>query len=89
MNNVPDRSRDKIRPYLIAGDSEQGFSLTLRETRFNSQNYPVVTATPVGERFDSAAAARAFAKENFGAVAGEFEIPAARRKSVATGAGRR
>lgn len=89
MNSTPDRGRDKLRPYLIAGDSESGYRLTLRETNFNSQNYPIVTATPVGETFETAAAARAYAKENFGAIAGEFEVPALARKKVAAKAGRK
>ena len=77
MSGAPDRSRDKIRPYLIAGEADGRFRLTLRETRFNSQNYPVTTATVLEETFGSAAAARAFAKTEFGAAAGDFEIRAA------------
>jgi hypothetical protein len=34
----------------------------------------VVTSKAVEQSFESAAAARAFAKDNFGAVAGEFTL---------------
>ena len=65
-------SREPVKPYLIAKDEEGAFRLTVRETRFNSQGYPLVTATPVEESFRTAAAARAHAKEHFGAEAGQF-----------------
>ncbi|MGZ8283778.1 MAG: hypothetical protein ACXWUN_12630, partial [Allosphingosinicella sp.] len=71
MSGAPDNERAKIRPFLIAKDESGDYRLTVRETRFNSQNYPVVTATPVAEAFASAAAARAYAKEHFGAAPGE------------------
>ena len=65
-------SRIPVRPYLIAKDEEGAFRLTVRETRFNSQGYPLVTATLQQESFKTATAARAFAKEQFGAEAGQF-----------------
>ena len=65
-------SREPVKPYLIAKDEEGAFRLTVRETRFNSQGYPLVTATPVEESFRTAAAARAHAKEHYGAEAGQF-----------------
>jgi hypothetical protein len=65
-------SRTPVKPYLIARDEEGAFRLTVRETRFNSQGYPLVTATPVEESFKTATAARAHAKEHFGAEAGQF-----------------
>jgi hypothetical protein len=65
-------SRTPVKPYLIARDEEGAFRLTVRETRFNSQGYPLVTATPVKESFKTATAARAHAKEHFGAEAGQF-----------------
>lgn len=65
-------SRMPIRPYLIVKDEAGSFRLTVRETRFNSQGYPLVTATAVDEGFKSAAAARNYAKEHFGAEAGQF-----------------
>lgn len=67
-----DHDRSRATPYLIEGDRDEGYRLTLRETRFNGQNYPIVTTTPVAETFKTAAAARAYAKANFGAQPGEF-----------------
>ena len=40
-------SREILKPYLIAKDADGQFRLTVRETRYNSQGYPLVTATPV------------------------------------------
>ena len=60
------------KPFLIAKGEDGQFRLTVRETRYNSQGYPLVTATPVEETFISATAARAHAKEHFGAEAGQF-----------------
>ena len=65
-------SREVVKPYLIAKGEDGQFRLTVRETRFNSQRYPVVTATLVAETFKSATAARAHAKAHFGAEAGQF-----------------
>jgi hypothetical protein len=66
-------SRTPVRPFLIARDEEGGpFRLTVRETRYNSQGYPLITTTKVDELFPTAAAARAHAKENYGAEAGQF-----------------
>lgn len=67
-------SRIPVRPFLIAKDEQGDFRLTLRETRLNSQNYPIVTSTLQGESFKTATAARAYAKEHFGAVAGQFAL---------------
>ena len=65
-------SREIVKPYLIAKGEDGRFRLTVRETRFNSQGYPLVTATPVEESFHSATAARTHAKEHFGAETGQF-----------------
>lgn len=65
-------SRTPVRPFLIAKDETGAFRLTVRQTRFNSQNYPIVTSTLQDETFKTATAARAFAKEHFGAEAGQF-----------------
>jgi hypothetical protein len=74
MSGSPDNDRASTRPFLIQKDGEGEYRLYLRETRFNSQNYPIVTATPVEEVFKTTAAARAYAKANFGAVAGDFAM---------------
>jgi hypothetical protein len=69
---MKDHDRSRAAPFLIERQGEAGWRLTVRETRYNSQNYPIVTATPVAEPFATAAAARAYAKANFGAQPGEF-----------------
>ena len=75
MGGTPDRSREFPKPFLIETDGEGAYSLTLRTGRYNSQNYPVITSTRVEATFPTTAAARAYAKENFAANAGEFEFP--------------
>ncbi len=65
-------SRTPVQPFLIAKDEQGAVRLTIRETRFNSQNYPLVTSSLLVERFKTATAARAHAKEHFGAEAGQF-----------------
>lgn len=65
-------SRTPIRPFLIAKDEEGQFRITIRNTRFNSQNYPVVTSSLQPETFKSAMAARGHAKREFGAEVGQF-----------------
>ena len=65
-------SRIPVKPYLIAKDEQGQVRLTVRETRFNSQGYPLVTSTLVEESFRTATAARAHAREHFGAEAGQF-----------------
>jgi hypothetical protein len=65
-------SRTPVKPFLIAKDEEGQVRLTVRETRYNSWNYPIVTATLVDEPFKSAVAARNYAKAHFGAEAGQF-----------------
>ncbi len=65
-------SRTILKPYLILKEEDGRFRLTIRETRYNSQGYPLVTATPVEETFKSATAARAHAAAHFGAEAGQF-----------------
>lgn len=72
MGGTPDNKRLAVKPYLIAKDPEGRIRLTVRETRYNGQGYPIVTATQLEEVFASASAARSHAKLHFGAVAGEF-----------------
>jgi hypothetical protein len=61
-----------IRPFLIAKDEDGNVRLTVRETRYNSQHYPLVTSTLLPETFKTATAARAHATEHFGAEPGQF-----------------
>jgi hypothetical protein len=65
-------SRDSILPFLINKDTEGNFRLTVRDTRYNSQGYPIVTSSLQTEQFKTATAARTFARENFKAEAGQF-----------------
>ncbi|WP_157217279.1 hypothetical protein [Flavisphingomonas formosensis] len=65
-------SRIPVAPFLIAKDDEGQFRITIRSTRFNSQNYPIVTSSPQPETFKSATAARSYAKQKFGAENGQF-----------------
>lgn len=65
-------SREIVKPFLIAKDESGEFRLTVRETRYNSQGYPIVTATMQEESFRTAAAARAHARDNFNAEAGQY-----------------
>ncbi len=65
-------SREIPKPFLIAKQDDGAFRLTLRNTRFNSWGYPLTDSTPVDESFKSAAAARAHAKEHYGAEPGQF-----------------
>lgn len=65
-------SRTPVAPFLIAKDAEGQFRITVRDTRFNSQGYPIVTSSLQPETFKSAMAARAHAKQALGAEAGQF-----------------
>jgi hypothetical protein len=65
-------SREIPKPFLILKSDEGDYRLTVRTVRYNSQNYPLITATQVDERFRNAAAARAHAREFYGAEAGQF-----------------
>ncbi|MBH1992228.1 MAG: hypothetical protein I8H86_05010 [Sphingomonadaceae bacterium] len=65
-------SREPLKPFLISKDEEGSFRLTVRDTRFNSQGYPIVTATLQDEVFKTAAAARAHARDNFSAEPGQY-----------------
>lgn len=72
MSKLNDKSRIPIQPFLIAKDESGHVRLTVRETRYNSQNYPLVTSTLQAETFKTAAAARAYAVEHFNAQPGHF-----------------
>jgi hypothetical protein len=65
-------SRIPVRPFLINKDEEGRYRITVRETRYNSQGYPLITATLQEETFATASAAKAHAKEHFGAEAGQY-----------------
>jgi len=60
------------RPFLITRDDEGMFRLTVRDIRYNSQGYPLVTGVLQEERFKTAAAAKTWARTQFNAVAGQY-----------------
>jgi hypothetical protein len=65
-------SRTPVAPFLINKDQEGHFRITVRTTRYNSQNYPLTTSSLQPELFKSATAARAHAKQELGAQVGQF-----------------
>ncbi|MEC3951360.1 hypothetical protein [Sphingobium sp. HWE2-09] len=65
-------SREIVRPFLITKDEEGNFRLTVRETRYNSQGYPLVTSQLQEETFKTAAAVRNFARDTFKAQPGQY-----------------
>lgn len=67
-------SDDAIRPFLINKDSEGNFRLTVRDIRYNSQGYPIVTGVLQTECFTTAAAAKTWARNNFNAKGGQYAM---------------
>ena len=67
-------SREKVAPFLITKDEDGNFRLTVRETRYNSQGYPLVTSHLQEESFKTAAAVRSHARLVFKADPGKFAI---------------
>jgi hypothetical protein len=65
-------SRIPVRPFLITKVEDGSFRLTVRETRYNSQKYPIVTGVLQPESFLTAAAAKAHARACFGAAPGQY-----------------
>lgn len=60
------------RPFLIKKDADGNFRLSVRSTRYNSRGYPLVDVQLQEEVFKTAAAAKAFARDNFRAKPGEY-----------------
>lgn len=65
-------SQAEVKPFLITKSDDGFFRLTIRDTHYNSQGYPIVKSSLHEEVFETAAAAKAFARDNFGARAGEY-----------------
>lgn len=65
-------SQDVPRPFLVARDESGEFRLTVRDVRYNSQGYPIVTSSLQAESFKTAAAAKNHAREHFNAQAGQY-----------------
>ena len=62
------------RPFLIKQDADGQFRLTVRDVRYNSQGYPLVTAVMQDALFETVAAARSYARTHFKAIAGQYEL---------------
>jgi hypothetical protein len=67
-------STGETRPFLINKDDEGNFRLTVRDTRYNSQGYPIVTAHLQVELFKTSTAAKVFARDNFKAEPGQYAM---------------
>ncbi|MCB2051713.1 MAG: hypothetical protein KDE63_09815 [Novosphingobium sp.] len=67
-------SRDDSKPFVISQDDEGRFRLAVCSTRYNSRGYPIVTSQMQDETFETAAAAKSFARNNFNAKAGEYSV---------------
>ncbi|PKB13330.1 hypothetical protein B0I00_3368 [Novosphingobium kunmingense] len=65
-------SNEATLPFLINQDAEGNYRLTVRDIRYNSQGYPIVTGTLQDELFKTAAAAKTWARDNFQAKAGQY-----------------
>lgn len=61
-----------LRPFLINKDVTGAFRLSIRDTHYNSQGYPIVKTTLHDELFKTANAAKLFARENFNAQPGQY-----------------
>ncbi len=60
------------RPFLINKDGQGNYRLTVRDIRYNSQGYAIVTGTLQDECFKTEAAAKTWARNNFNAKAGQY-----------------
>ncbi len=65
-------SDEATKPFLIKRHEDGTFSLTVRDVRYNSQGYPIVTGVQQDTFFATSAAAKSFARNNFDAKAGQY-----------------
>lgn len=65
-------SKVAVRPYLVSKDVDGRFRVTVRTTRYNSQNYPLVTSIMLDDSFFTATAAKAYIRAEYGAVAADI-----------------
>ncbi len=70
----PEKAYVPLKPFLITKEEDGTVRLTVRETRYNSKGYPLVTATKIEQPFKTATAARNHATEEYRAKAGEFAL---------------
>ena len=62
-------ARTAVAPFLITRNEAGQYRITVRQIRFNSQGYPLLTSTVQPEVFKSATAARTYARQHLGAQA--------------------
>ncbi len=67
-------SHEPVRPFLITKDESGEWRLTIRDTRYNSQDYPIVTSHLQAGTFKTATAAKDYARREFNAKAGEYAM---------------
>lgn len=65
---------EALRPFLIQRQNDGTFRLTVRDIRYNSQGYPIVTGNMQDGVFATSAAAKNFARANFDAKAGQYAM---------------
>ena len=65
-------SKVAVRPYLVSKDADGRFRVTVRTTRYNSQNYPLVTSIMLDDSFFTATAAKTYIRAEYGAVAADI-----------------
>ena len=65
-------SDEAHRPFLIQRQTDGTFRVTVRDIRYNSQGYPLVSGVMQDEIFATSAAAKNFARSNFDAKAGQY-----------------
>ncbi len=67
-------SQKPVRPFLITKDTGGAFRLTVRDTKYNSQDYPFIVPELQDEEFSSLAQAKAFAKQKYNAQPREIAV---------------
>ena len=65
-------SKAIARPYLVCKDDDGVYRVTVRTTRYNSQNYPLVSSEMLADVFKTQTAAKTFVRENYRAEAGDI-----------------
>jgi hypothetical protein len=67
-------SREILRPYLVCKDEAGAYRVTVRTTRYNSQNYPLVSSELLDDVFKTQTAAKTFVRETYRAEASDIAI---------------
>ncbi|AOH84419.1 hypothetical protein AWL63_11020 [Sphingomonas panacis] len=60
------------RPYLVCKDDNGVYRVTVRTTRYNSQNYPLVSSEMLEDVFKTQTAAKTFVRETYRAEPGDI-----------------